>query len=171
MPTEDRPNSLLAPQATLMASVAQGVFGAGLPWSMVAIGAVIGKIIILLDEKLKRIDAAWRAPVLAVAVGIYLPLELSVPIFAGGVIAHLVERSLRNRPQNVRDRASRVGVLTAAGLITGEALLGIFLAVPIVLSGRPDVLAVSDEPFGGTPGLVVVAAIALWMYRSSARQA
>ncbi len=171
VPTEDRPNSLLAPQATLMASVAQGVFGAGLPWSMVAIGAVIGIIIILLDEKLKRIDAAWRAPVLAVAVGIYLPLELSVPIFAGGVIAHLVERSLRNRPQNVRDRASRVGVLTAAGLITGEALLGIFLAVPIVLSGRPDVLAVSDEPFGGTPGLVVVAAIALWMYRSSARQA
>ncbi len=170
VPTEARPNSLLAPQAMLMASVAEGVFGAGLPWDMVGIGAIVGAGIIAIDEYLKRTGAKWHAPVLAVAVGIYLPLELSIPIFLGGLIAHAVERSLAVRPQAERERGMRLGMLTAAGLITGEALLGILLAVPIVASGRPDVLAVSDEPFGGTPGLVIVAAIGMWMYRSASRK-
>ena len=169
VPTEERPNPLLAPQATLMASVAQGVFGAGLPWGMVAIGAVIGTVIIGVDEYLKKIDAPWHAPVLAVAVGIYLPLELSVPIFLGGLIAHAAERSLADRSEADRERSMRLGILAAAGLITGEALVGIFLAIPIVLSGRPDVLAISDEPLGGAPGLLVMAGIAIWVYRVATR--
>jgi putative OPT family oligopeptide transporter len=169
IPTEERPNALLAPQATLMASVAQGVFGAGLPWGMVAVGAVIGAVIIGVDEYLKKIDAPWHAPVLAVAVGIYLPLELSVPIFLGGLMAHAVERSLADRPQADRERSMRLGILAAAGLITGEALLGIFLAIPIVLSGKPDILAISDEPLGGAPGLLVMAGIAIWVYRVATR--
>jgi putative OPT family oligopeptide transporter len=169
VPTEERPNPLLAPQATLMASVAQGVFGAGLPWRMVAIGAVIGAVIIGVDEYLKKIDAPWHAPVLAVAVGIYLPLELSVPIFLGGLLAHAVERALADRSEADRERSMRLGILAAAGLITGEALVGIFLAIPIVLSGRPDVLAISDEPLGGAPGLLVMAGIAIWVYRVATR--
>ena len=56
-----------------MASVAEGVFGDGLPWGMVASGAGIGVLIILFDEYLKAAQKAWRAPVLAVAVGLYLP--------------------------------------------------------------------------------------------------
>ena len=169
VPTEAKPNSLLAPQATLMASVAEGVFGAGLPWGMVGLGALIGAAIIAVDEHLKKTGAAWHAPVLAVAVGIYLPLELSVPIFLGGLIAHFVERKVASRPAAERERASRLGVLAAAGLITGEALLGIFLAVPIVMTGQPDVLAIAHEPLGGTPGLVIMAAIAFWMYRTGSR--
>ena len=169
IPTEAKPNSLLAPQATLMASVAEGVFGAGLPWGMVGLGALIGVAIIAVDEHLKNTGAAWHAPVLAVAVGIYLPLELSVPIFLGGLIAHLVARKVASRPAAERERASRLGVLAAAGLITGEALLGIFLAVPIVMTGQPDVLAIAHEPLGGTPGLVIMAAIAFWMYRTGSR--
>jgi putative OPT family oligopeptide transporter len=169
VPTEAKPNSLLAPQATLMASVAGGVFGAGLPWGMVGLGALIGVAIIAVDEHLKKTGAAWHAPVLAVAVGIYLPLELSVPIFLGGLIAHFVERKVASRPAAERERASRLGVLAAAGLITGEALLGIFLAVPIVMTGQPDVLAIAHEPLGGTPGLVIMAAIAFWMYRTGSR--
>ena len=58
----EHPNALLAPQATLMASVAEGVFGAGLPWGMVAAGAAIGAAIIGLDELLKARGASWRAP-------------------------------------------------------------------------------------------------------------
>jgi putative OPT family oligopeptide transporter len=169
VPTEAKPNSLLAPQATLMASVAEGVFGAGLPWGMVGLGALIGVAIIAVDEHLKKTGAAWHAPVLAVAVGIYLPLELSVPIFLGGLVAHFVERKVASRPAAERERASRLGVLAAAGLITGEALLGIFLAVPIVMTGQPDVLAIAHEPLGGTPGLVIMAAIAFWMYRTGSR--
>ena len=134
-PTPEQPNSLLAPQATLMASVAQGVFGDGLPWSMVAGGAGIGIVIIIIDEWAKRSGRAWRAPVLAVAVGIYLPLELAVPIAVGGVLAHIV-----GRRQGVAERG-RTGMLFAAGLITGEALVGIVMAIPIVVAEDPDVLA------------------------------
>ena len=79
---------------------------------------------------------------LAVAVGIYLPLELSVPIFIGGLIAYLVERRLGVHGETPEaERAKRNGVLFAAGLITGEALMGIVIAIPIVMSGRADVLA------------------------------
>ncbi len=170
-PTEEHPNALLAPQAMLMASVAKGVFGAGLPWNMVAIGVGIGALIIAVDEYLKKRKTKWHAPVLAVAVGIYLPLELSVPIFAGGLIAAAAERwNARHSDPAVRERNARIGMLTAAGLITGEALVGIFLAIPIVLSGDAGVLAIAHEPLGGAPGLIVVAALGWWMYKAATRR-
>lgn len=166
-PTDAQPNALLAPQATLMASVAQGVFGAGLPWGMVAAGALIGAVIIAVDEQLKRRGAAWRAPVLAVAVGIYLPLELSVPILGGGLIAHFAAR--RNAAAGERGELNqRNGLLFAAGLITGEALIGIFMAVPIVLSGDPDVISLSLS-VPTVLGLAVVAGVAGWLYRVATR--
>jgi putative OPT family oligopeptide transporter len=167
VPTAEHPNPLIAPQATLMASVAKGMFGGELPWGMISIGALIGVGIILVDEWLKRCNAPFRAPVLAVAVGIYLPLELSVPIFLGGLIAHLVERKLGVRDESPEaERAKRNGVLFAAGLITGEALMGIFIAIPIVMSGRADVLALGASlQFGEWLGLAVVGALALWLYR------
>ena len=157
-PTAEQPNSLLAPQATLMASVAQGVFGDGLPWGMVAGGAGIGVAIIVIDEWAKHSGRAWRAPVLAVAVGIYLPLELAVPIAIGGVLAHIV-----GRRQGVAERG-RIGMLFAAGLITGEALVGIVMAIPIVVAEDPDVLAL---PFnlGSVGGIVVFLALAVALYR------
>jgi putative OPT family oligopeptide transporter len=167
-PTAAQPNALLAPQATLMASVAQGVFGAGLPWTMIACGAVVGVAIIVVDEYLKAARARWRAPVLAVAVGIYLPLELAVTIFAGGLIAHFAARRRNAAAGAGNDGDSRNGVLFAAGLITGEALIGIFMAVPIVISGDPDVIALSV----GVPawfGLFVIAAIMAGIYRVATR--
>ncbi len=158
-PTAEQPNALLAPQATLMASVAEGVFGGGLPWTMVWIGAGIGSAVIVCDLLLQRAGSSFRAPVLAVAVGIYLPLELSVPIFAGGLIAHFATRA-------AGAGARRNGMLFAAGLITGEALIGILMAVPIVLAGDGDVLALPLQlPMAGTLGLVVVAGVALTLYR------
>jgi len=162
---------LPAPQSQLMASVAEGVFGAGLPWAMVAIGALIGVVIIVVDQYLKRSGSSWQAPVLAVAVGIYLPLELSVPIFAGGIIAHLASRYVYSRyPDGEAEKRLRRGTLFAAGLITGEALIGIIMAVPIVASGNRDVLAIAGEPLGGLPGLIVVAAIAVFLYRVASRR-
>jgi len=171
-PTPEHPNSLLAPQANLMASVAEGVFVGGLPQGMIAGGAVIGIAIIVLDEWLRRSGAAWRAPVLAVAVGIYLPLELGVPIFAGGLIAHFVEKRLGEQTSE-NGGAQRVGTLFAAGLITGEALIGIFMAIPIVISRDPDVIAL-DLPWSVTVipqllGLAVVAAVCVALYRAATR--
>jgi putative OPT family oligopeptide transporter len=158
--SEAAPNSLAAPQATLMASVAAGVLGGQLPWAFVGAGAVLGVIIIGADEILRRRDAAFRMPVLAVAVGVYLPLELSVPIFAGGLLAWLV-----NRRQTQPGR-SHSGTLFAAGLITGEALVGIFMAVPIVMSGDPAVLAApADWQLGATAGSVILIATAAGLWR------
>ncbi|CAN5188108.1 oligopeptide transporter, OPT family [soil metagenome] len=166
VPTETHPDPLLAPQATLMASVAQGVFIGGLPWTMVGIGVGIGIAIIIADEMLKARQAKFRMPVLAVAVGIYLPLELSVPIFFGGILSLLARRYAETRG-SAEDTAlsMRSGMLFAAGLITGEALIGIFMAIPIVVSGDPGVLAVADEPWAGLPGLPVVALLGYVLYR------
>jgi putative OPT family oligopeptide transporter len=164
-PTVEHPNALLAPQATLMASVAQGVFGNSLPVGMVAVGALVAVLIIAFDELLKRRQARWRAPVLAVAVGVYLPLELSVPIAIGGAISYLIARREGAEPGKAPARA---GMLFAAGLITGEALIGIFMAIPIVISGDPDVIALGLTAPAWV-GLFVVGVIATLLYRVAGR--
>jgi len=171
--TPEHPAALAAPQATLMASVAKGIFGGHLPWGMIAIGALIGVAIIVVDQYLKARKAPFHAPVLAVAVGIYLPLELSVPIFAGGLIAWLVERRLGLHEEGPEaDRAKQHGILFAAGLITGESLMGILIAIPIVVTSSADVLALpASLQFGGALGLAIVGALAVWLYRTGIRRA
>ena len=171
-PTPEHPNSLAAPQATLMASVARGMFGGVLPWNIIAIGAVVGAAIIAFDEVLKARGSKFRVPVLAAAIGIYLPLELMVPIFLGGLLAYLVERrhGMVGADDDARDRLHRPGTLFAAGLITGEALMGILIAIPIVATGRPDVIALPENlQFGELLGLVILAIVAWLMYRTGAK--
>jgi putative OPT family oligopeptide transporter len=168
--TEAHPKPLPAPQATLMASVSKGMFGGELPWDMIAIGALIGIAIITLDEILKARGASFRTPVLAVAVGIYLPLELMTPIFLGGLLHHLVDRHLKRRGTDAAalERHHRKGLLFAAGMITGEALMGIAIAIPIVSSGSAEVLALPEAlRFGEWLGLLVVAGLALLLWRSA----
>jgi putative OPT family oligopeptide transporter len=170
VPTESHPDPLIAPQATLMASVAKGIFGGALPWGMIAVGALIGAAIITLDEALRRRGSAFRAPVLAVAVGIYLPIELSVPIFSGGLLSWLADRRLAGRSAEEAERGRRNGMLFAAGLITGEALIGILMAIPIVISGDRDVLAATPElQFGGWLGLVIVGGLGWLLFRTVVR--
>ena len=166
-PTAAHPTPLLAPQATLMASVAQGMFGGELPWNLVAIGVAIGIAIIIADQILKARGAHFRMPVLAVAVGIYLPLELSTPIFLGGLLAHFADRARGIKPgASEAERVTDKGVLFGAGMITGEALMGILIAVPIVATANRDVLALPEAlHFGAWLGLVLVAALGWWMYR------
>ena len=167
--TPEHPQSLAAPQATLMASVARGLFGGQLPWTMIGIGAVIGAAIIAVDEQLKKRNARFRVPVLAAAIGIYLPLELMVPIFIGGLIAHFVERFHKIGPDDEegRDRVHRPGVLFSAGLITGEALMGIAIAIPIVVSGHADVLALPEAlNLNQWFGLLVLALVGWLLYRA-----
>jgi putative OPT family oligopeptide transporter len=167
VPTEAHPNPLLAPQANLMASVANGIFGGDLPWTMIGIGAAIGAAIIVIDEIQKKRGASFRTPVLACAVGIYLPVELSVPIFAGGLLAHLVERHVRAQDaERDVEKIHQKGVLFSAGLITGEALMGIFIAIPIVATGSADVLRLGEGwHFGGWLGLLMLVGVAILLYR------
>jgi putative OPT family oligopeptide transporter len=159
--TGAHPQSLQAAQATLMEAVARGMFGGTLPWTMVIAGAGIGVAIIVCDEILKWRKAAFRAPVLAAAVGIYLPLELSVPIFLGGVLAAIVARKGVHAENHQ-------GMLFAAGLITGEALVGVLIAVPIVITHHDDVFALPGRlQFGGWLGLSILAALAIFLYRTA----
>ena len=124
--------TLSAPQATLMKSVADGVFNGNLPWTFVYIGGLIAIIIILLDLRQERKGSDFRFPVLAVAVGIYLPITLTVPIFIGGMINHFGKQAGGSEASEKR------GLLMSSGFITGEALMGILVAVPIFLSRQKD---------------------------------
>lgn len=170
--TPEHPQSLNAPQATLMASVAQGMFGGHLPWDMIAIGGLIGVAVIALDGWLKSRNSDFRVPVLAAAIGVYLPLELMVPIFLGGLLAHFVERKHGVHPHDEaeKDKIHRPGMLFSAGLITGEALMGIAIAIPIVVSSRGDVLALPEAwHFGQWVGLAVLAFVGWMLYRSATK--
>ncbi len=120
------PNALLAPQATLFASIAEGLFGdSNIPWNMVWIGALIAIGIVLFDGFLQRSGSRFRAHVMPVAVGIYLPISLMVPIFLGG----LISQRLQERSEGARHK----GLLIASGLIAGEAIAGILIAIPKTL--------------------------------------
>jgi len=110
--------ALAAPQAFLMAKVAQGVFRGGLPIGTIACGALLAALLAVLDSILERRDAGWRTPVMPVAIGLYLPFGLSVAILIGAIPRSLVD---------VKSGASGggAGVLFAAGLVAGEALMGV----------------------------------------------
>jgi putative OPT family oligopeptide transporter len=165
-PTETHAHPLTAPQATLMANLTKSVFGGALPWHLVALGMVVGLAIIALDRRQEAKGSTFRLPVLAVALGVYLPFKLSAAIFAGGVVAALIQRSMDHEAG-----LPRQGLLFAAGLVTGEALMGITLAVPVALSGFwPGISAdplrlFSDAPAGAWPGLLVIILISGLLYR------
>jgi len=162
-------NALIAPQANLIASVARGVFQGGLPWNYIFVGMAAAVAVIAMDVYLERKGSSFRMPVLAVAIGIYLPLELEVPIFAGGLIHQLLKayHKRKDAAKDAVEQADRHGLLFASGLITGEALIGILLAIPIVISGKPDVLAMLEKPFGAWPGIVLLAGVAYWLYSTA----
>jgi putative OPT family oligopeptide transporter len=172
VPTETHPRPLQAPQANLMMSIANGIFGIGkLPWDMIAIGAAIGVGVIIFDSILKAKNAPFRVPVLAAAIGIYLPLETMVPIFLGGLLNYLVTKTFgKGLSEEEAEKRNRKGMLFAAGLITGEALMGIMMAIPIVAAGKGDVLALPAglQLHGGVGewvGLFLLGGVAMWLYR------
>jgi len=158
--TPEQTDPLTAPQAGLMSSVATGVFANNLPWNFIYAGAGIGAAVIAIDEWLRKSGASIRAPVLAVAVGIYLPLELATPILIGGLIAYFADKATKNHKG-----AGHKGLLVASGLITGEALVGIGLAIPIAISQDQSVLNLITEPWGSWPGILLLAGICLGLYR------
>ncbi|HWJ37061.1 MAG TPA: oligopeptide transporter, OPT family [Steroidobacteraceae bacterium] len=159
---------LPAPQANLVRSVAEGMFGGTLPTGMIAVGVLLGALIIVLDLYLKRRGSRWSVPVLAVAVGVYLPLDVSTPILAGGIVTEMVSRwHARHSAGGDHEKLMQNGMLFAAGLITGEALVGIFIAMCIWISKNPDVLAARGElPGGRWWAAAVLVGMCYWIYRA-----
>jgi putative OPT family oligopeptide transporter len=173
MPPEEMGDALSAVQANLMASVSQGVFEGNMPWTFAFIGMGVAVGIIVLDTVLESWKSKFRTPVLAVAIGFYLPLELSVPIFAGGIV-HWAVQGFHKRRGTAREKiyqSGRSGLLFASGLITGEALTGILLAIPIVILKNFEIdLPIirhfwgKTVPFGGWIGAALLVGVAYWLY-------
>ena len=150
-----------------MMSVAQGIFGGQLPWNIIYIGAVIAILIIIADQYLKRRNYTFRLPVLAVAVGLYLPFELDSSIFVGGLLAYFIQKTCKKSTN--KDQANNAGLLLASGLITGEALMGILVAgltVFIIKSGiDPSTFKIFTSPSNWT-GLLIFFLIILYVYKT-----
>jgi putative OPT family oligopeptide transporter len=149
---------LPAPQATLIAALAQGVIGSQLDWRMIGIGVLIGIGLIVVDALLGV--AKWlRVPPLAVGIGIYLPMSATFAVVVGAVVGHWYNGRAARSVEPAR--AERIGVLVASGLIVGESLFGVLNAGLIVASSSDAPLALVSATFAPANALGAVAFIAL----------
>lgn len=143
---------LSAPQATLMKMIVEGVMNGNLPWTLVFIGVFIAVVIEILG-----------IPVLPVAIGLYLPLEMSVPIMIGGVIKHFISK--KESKEEAENEAGG-GVLFCSGLIAGEGIIGIVLAILAVL-GVDSVIDFSGSlNLGMIGGLLILAILTVGIVRA-----
>ncbi len=154
--------ALPAPQAGLMAQLAKGIVGGEMAWGLLGIGAAFTVALIMFGA---------RAPML-IAVGMYLPFDTSSAIFLGGLLKALADRFIAGRSPEEKAAAEEKGTLIASGLIAGEAIVGILLAVLFVsgVSSISGLLIGSDEPafyarWGGWLSLLGFASLAWLLVR------
>jgi OPT family oligopeptide transporter len=151
--------ALPAPQAGLMAQLAEGIVGGQMAWGLLGIGAAFGVALIFCGA---------RAPML-VAVGMYLPFETVSAIFTGGLIRWVADAVVARRAAGERAQAEERGTLLASGLIAGEAILGIVLAVLAVSDVPPPARFGFYDAWGGRLSLIGFAALAWVLVRIPAR--
>jgi putative OPT family oligopeptide transporter len=157
-------NPLPAPQATLIAALAQGVIGGSLEWKMLIIGAIVGVALIVLDEIL-GVMKKLRIPPLAVGIGIYLPMSATFAVIIGALIGHWYDTRSESKPDPARAR--RLATLVASGLIVGESIWGVINAGLIVGFAKEAPIALVSGDFAAAPWLGVLAfvGIVVWLYR------
>ena len=146
--------SLPAPQAGLMAMLAKGIVGGDMAWPLVIVGILMGFAMIMIEVK----------SVMLFAVGMYLPLGTTFAIFVGGIVRWITDklRDRRGFNEAQKARVDNAGVLTASGLIAGEALCGLVIA-GLVGSGRNVTLVKWTPPF--LVALVALAVLIIAMVR------
>jgi putative OPT family oligopeptide transporter len=145
----DPSKTLGAPKAAIMYAVASGIFSSTFKWPMFLIGAALGLVVVFLDEMLIRSKSAFRLPSLGIALGIYMPLDICLPLLIGGLIHVWMRKKLKeeNKSSEHVERQYNKGVLFCSGLIAGEALVGILLAIPFSIAQSSDVFALHLEGF------------------------
>ena len=119
-------DALAAPQAALISALAEGVFGGDLNWGLIGLGAAIGAVVVVIDEVLAR-TGKLRLPPLAVGMGMYLPMSLTLLIPIGALLGRTYDRWAERQGGDV-ELKKRLGVLMATGLIVGESLFGVIFA-------------------------------------------
>ncbi|HTW82864.1 MAG TPA: oligopeptide transporter, OPT family [Candidatus Sulfotelmatobacter sp.] len=159
------PHALPAPQATLISALAKGVIEGQIDWGMIGIGALLGVVMIALDQTLGLFHR-MRLPPLAVGLGIYLPAATITPIVLGALVGRAYERWVTR--SGFGEAGQRLGVLLASGLIVGESLFGVVLAGLIVVTRKEAPLALvgdSFQPVANWLGTIVFAIVVVALYR------
>ena len=151
---------LPAAQATMMKMLVEGIMNAELPWALIFIGVFIAIVAEIL-----------KVPVMPFAVGMYLPFSLSAGIMAGGIVRYIVEK-IKGTDAEKKERADR-GVLFTSGLIAGEGIMGIVLAVLAV--AKVDSVINLSERFGFTTpqvvSLIVFVLLLVYLFRKCMKKA
>ena len=145
---------LAAPQATLMKMIVEGVMQGNLPWSLILIGVAIGIVIEIL-----------KIPVLPVAIGLYLPLELSTTLMIGGIVRYVAEKINKSSDENAGS-----GILFCSGMIAGEGIVGLLLAVLAVFNvlDKIDLSAhINTGIIGGIVMIALTIAAVLWVEKKT----
>ena len=156
-------DDLPAPQAVLMKMIVEGVMGGNLPWNLVFVGVFIALVVEVLG-----------IPVLPFAIGLYLPIYLSVPMMLGGLLRWYLEKR-KYASEKEKDNVVQSGVLYSSGLIAGEGIVGSLLAVlaviPMGLNAEGKTLYLSDKinisemfSIGNIGGLICFAVILFTIY-------
>ena len=161
-----------APKAAIMADIAQGIFSNSLGWTMIFAGIVLGVISVVFDEVLKSRGSTWRLPTIALALGIYMPLDVTVPLFLGGICALVSTKLLNIKKQEMSTEdykklevvTKRKGLLFASGLIAGESIMGILLAVPFAVYQTTDLFSIVPLNFGFIPEILGILCVVFVMY-------
>jgi len=170
-PGPHREHALPAPQAGLMAALAQGVLENTVDWSLIGIGIGIGIVLIGLDALLRRATPGAHLSPLAVGLGMYLPTQSTLMVVVGAVVGWYFDKRADRRSNPARIK--QLGVLLASGLIVGEGLVGVVLAAIVAFSGKDFPLQLVSDSFadGGAmvAGSVGFALLVALMYRWCAR--
>ncbi len=175
-PGMDISQSLPAPTAAMLATIAGAVFSHGLPWGVMSAGAVVILILIVL-QKLFKLERWVHLSLLGVAIGMYLPITSSVALFVGGMIAKLAERRLNTLsldPMKIVVR-KQTGTRIACGLVAGSALVDVFLAIPFSLQHSPDAWRIVSETWEQGMGVILsligMIVLGIWMIQRVERAA
>jgi putative OPT family oligopeptide transporter len=161
--------SLAAPQAALISAIAQGVLGGNLDWNLIGLGGLIGVVVVIVDELLRK-TRRGALPPLAVGMGIYLPMALTLLIPLGALLGFLYDKWAA-RTSNP-EFAQRMGVLLATGLIVGESIFGVVFAGLVAATQRDAPLAILAENAWAVPtGLLVFTSVILGLYAWTKREA
>jgi len=160
--------ALAAPQAALISAIAQGLLNGNFDWGLIEIGAGIGVVVIIIDEVLRKTKRGGLPP-LAVGMGIYLPMALTLLVPIGALLGWFYDKWAA-RTSNP-EFAQRMGVLLATGLIVGESIMGVVYAAIVAATQTDAPLAlVAENPWAVPIGILVFAAIVLGFYAWTRRE-
>lgn len=172
-PGMDPAQSLSAPQSAMMATVVMAVFTHHLPWNLLTIGFILAAVCLLLNWLFRR--HKLNIIIMAVGLGIYIPLDATTAMVLGGIVALAVQYTNKKRAAMTEETAKKPirqqkSLMLACGMVAGCALMGVVLAIPFAISQSTDVLAiVSDKfmPIANLIGVVIALLMMFWLYRVS----